>query len=276
MHTDIGGDQIEFYRTNGFLVVPNVLDEPELERWRAAVDAAVAQRTSRFSHPGGGEQVQDDPDRGYYDRIFVQRVNLWQTNEAVRPLILDPGLGKMATELAGVDGLRVWHDQALIKQPYGNPTSFHLDVPYWSFTSADAITVWVALDDATLQNGALCYVPGSHLAGKYENVGIGEHIDGLFDVYPEWREIEPVPCPVPAGGAVFHNGLTAHGAGANMTSRPRRAMTCAYMPDGCRFNGRANVLPPSMVARLQVGDVLDDDGQNPLVYSRHAPATVGA
>ena len=276
MRADITADEIDFYRTNGFVVIPDFLDATELATWRSAVDAAVAERVARFSHPGGGDQPVDDPDRSYYDRVFVQRVNLWQTNEAVRPLILDEHLGRIATELAGVDGLRVWHDQALVKPAYGNPTAWHLDVPYWSFTSPDAITVWVALDDATAQNGALCYLPGSHLARKFDNVGIGDHIGALFDVYPEWRDIEPAVCAVPAGGAVFHNGLTAHGAGANMTPRPRRAMTCAYMPDGARFNGIINVLPPSMLARLEPGDLLDDEGQNPLVYSRPVPATLGS
>ena len=60
--------------------------------------------------------------------------------------------------------------------------------------------------------------------------------------------------------------VLAHGAGANMTPRRRRAMTCAYMPDGEIFNGQANVLPPDYVATLSEGDVLENDEQNPLLY----------
>jgi ectoine hydroxylase-related dioxygenase (phytanoyl-CoA dioxygenase family) len=126
--------------------------------------------------------------------------------------------------------------------------------------------VWVALDDATLENGCLYYVPGSHKAARFDNVGIGNEIGALFDVYPEWRDVAPVPCPVPAGGALFHNGLTFHGAGANMTPHWRRAMTCGYMPDGCTFNGIANVLQPDQLARLSVGDPLDDDSRQPVVF----------
>jgi phytanoyl-CoA hydroxylase len=111
-------------------------------------------------------------------------------------------------------------------------------------------------------------VPGSHKARKFDNVGIGREIGALFDVYPEWHDVAAVPCPVPAGGALFHNGLVFHGAGANMTPGLRRAMTCAYMPDGCTFNGQANVLPPAYLATLSVGDVLDNDEQNPLVWHR--------
>lgn len=274
MRTELTPDEVASYRENGYAVVPELLDANELAAWRDAVDAAVAERTDRI--PGRVTDLPPDasePERElmeYYYRVFTQRVNLWQTNDAVRELLLDSRLGRLAADLAGVEGIRVWHDQALIKQPYGNPTGFHLDVPYWSFTSAQAITVWVALDDATLANGCLYFVPGSHKAERFENVVIGPEVGALFDVYPEWRDTPAVPCPVAAGGATFHNGLTAHGAGANMTPFPRRAMTCAYMPDGAVFNGEPNVLPPGLLERLAVGDALDDDDQNPLVFSRSA------
>ena len=52
---------------------------------------------------------------------------------------------------------------------------------------------------------------------------------------------------------VLHNGLTFHGAGANMTPGRRRAITCAYMPDGATFNGQRNVLPDEYLATLKRG-----------------------
>ena len=90
----------------------------------------------------------------------------------------------------------------------------------------------------------------------------------LFKVYPEWKEIEPVSGQCPAGSIVWHNGLTAHGAGVNMTTRPRRAMTCAFMPDGCTFNGKQNVLPEDYFNTLEIGDLLDDEKQNTLIWHK--------
>ena len=78
--------------------------------------------------------------------------------------------------------------------------------------------------------------------------------------------IDPIAAELPAGGCSFHNGLTIHAAAANMSRHPRRAMTCACMPDGATFNGTQNVLPERLVQNLQVGDVLDDDEQNPLIW----------
>ena len=69
-----------------------------------------------------------------------------------------------------------------------------------------------------------------------------------------------------AGSCSFHNGLTVHGANANMTSGFRRAMACAYMPDGNVFNGEHNILPDAYVNSLQPGDLLNNDEQNPLIY----------
>jgi ectoine hydroxylase-related dioxygenase (phytanoyl-CoA dioxygenase family) len=88
----------------------------------------------------------------------------------------------------------------------------------------------------------------------------------IFTVYPEWATIESAAGPMRAGSCSFHNGLLAHGAGANMTNGYRRAMTCAYMPDGATFNGQRNVLSDEQIAKLEVGDLLCDPAQNPLVY----------
>jgi ectoine hydroxylase-related dioxygenase (phytanoyl-CoA dioxygenase family) len=262
MHTRLTEQQISDYRDNGFLVVEGFLDADELEEWRRCTGEAVEQRlaSDRLHNQANPEN--------YYARVFTQCLRLADTHPGMRRLLFDPSLGEMAATLAGVDGIRIWHDQALIKPPYGNPTGWHLDVPYWSFSSRDAISIWVALDDATLSNGCMYYLPGSHKTARFDNAGIGQNIADLFKVYPEWLEIDPVACPCPAGSAVFHNGLTAHGAGANMTRHARRAMTCGYMPDGCTFNGTRNILPEEYFASLKIGDVLDDEQQNPLIWHR--------
>ena len=267
MKTNLKREPIESYRENGFIVIEDFLSAQELETWRNAVEEAVAER-GRLRILGR-EPITDD--ETYYNNVFVQRVNLWQDNEKMRKLIVDRRLGKMAAELAGVEGIRIWHDQALNKQPWANPTGWHLDNPYWSYYSRQTLSIWVALDDATLENGCLYFLPGSHKTATFENVGIGENIGDIFRVYPDWATIEAVPAPMKAGSCSFHNGLLAHAAGPNMTPGWRRAMTCGYMPDGCTFNGKRNILRTEQLARLKIGDLLDDDRQNPLIYHATKP-----
>src|SRR3546814_13723575 len=99
-------------------------------------------------------------------------------------LMTDERIGKMAADLAGADGIRIWHDQALIKRPWANPTSWHLDTPFWSFSDRRALSIWVALDDATLENGCLFFIPGSHKTTTFQNAGIGKNLDSIFSFYP--------------------------------------------------------------------------------------------
>jgi len=271
MNHNISSDQVSFFRENGFIIIEDFLSPGELEHWRETVMHAVMNRNGR-KMPGKelktGEDDGINEDAAYYGKVFDQLLNLWQTDDCVKKLMLDERIGKMAADLAGVNSIRIWHDQALFKRPWANPTSWHLDTPFWSFSDRNALSIWVALDDATLQNGCLFFIPGSNHQTTFENKGIGKNMDSIFEVYPQFMKTDPAAVPMKAGSCSFHNGLTIHGANANMTSGFRRAMTCAYMPDGNVFNGIANILPASYLQTLQVGDLLNNDDQNPLIYHR--------
>src|SRR5579862_5291067 len=279
MKDQLSEQQIETYQAQGFVVIEDFLNAGELERWRHDTEEAVRERlhATGAARQDGLRNLtatlhnQADPD-AFYAQVFTQCLKLADSHAGMRELMLDPRLGRIAATLAGVDGIRIWHDQALFKPAFGNPTGWHLDNPYWSFSSRQSISIWIALDDATLGNGCMFYLPGSHKTARYDNAGIGQNMADLFKVYPEWRAIDPVAVPAKAGTAVLHNGLTAHGAGANMTNRPRRAMTCAYMPGGATFNGTRNILPESYFRTLKVGDVLDNNEINPLVWRRDRAA----
>jgi hypothetical protein len=264
MRTALTQEQINEYRERGFLIIDSFLTPEELEKWRTCTEEAIGLRLAEGSlHNQGGSN-------DFYAQVFLQALKLADVHPGMRQIMTDPALGKMISELAGVEGIRIWHDQALFKPPFGNPTAWHLDNPYWSFSSKDSLSIWVALDDATLENGCLYYLPGTHKTARYETVNIGQNQRDLFRAYPEWEGIASVATPCKAGAAVIHNGLTAHGAGANMTAKPRRAMTCAYMPDGSTFNGVRNILPEAYFNSLKVGDVLDDDVVNPRIYPSRA------
>ena len=270
MKCGLTNDQIESYRQNGFLQVDDFLDEIELLEWRNAVGEAMKERGGR-KLPGSDTKVGEDDginkESDYYGKVFDQLLNLWQTNERVKKMMLDKRLGKMIAELAGWTGTRIWHDQALVKRPWANPTSWHLDTPFWSFSDRRALSIWVALDDATKENGCLYFIPGSYLMTTFENPGIGKNMDAIFDFYPTMKQSQSVAVPLKAGSCSFHNGLTIHGAGANMTNGFRRAMTCAYMPDGATFNGIKNILTDEQFNKLKPGELLNEESQNPLIFS---------
>jgi ectoine hydroxylase-related dioxygenase (phytanoyl-CoA dioxygenase family) len=266
LNTALTEAQISAYRDDGFLHYRDFLGPTEVQQLRAAALAAAATMGRRKVTGNAAELVEGDT---YYDRVFTQRINLWRICDTVKACMLDPSLGRMLCALEGIDGIRLWHDQLFIKEPLANPTNLHLDDPYWSFYSRHAITVWIALEDATLENGCLCFCPGSHKRASYENISIGKEHDfgAIARIYPGVLERAPVPVPMQAGDCSFHNGLTVHGAGVNLTLGRRIAMTAAYMPVGSTFNGQQNILPDAYLRTLKVGDELDDEYFNPLVWA---------
>ena len=271
MKTNLTSEQIASYQENGFIVIDAFLDEEELESWRNVVDRAVSNRNGikipgRTSKTGEADGI-NKVDETYFGGVFDQLINLWQTDAELRSLITDPEIGRMASKLSGCSGVRIWHDQALIKRPWANPTTLHVDLPYWSFDNREALSIWIALDDATLQNGCLYFLPGTHKSTTIDEAGISPNMNAIFELYPDLAGVAPIAAPMKAGSASFHNGLCIHGAGANMTTVQRRAMTCAFMPDGSKFNGKANVLPEYYLNTLAVGDLLNSDLQNPLIFS---------
>ncbi len=278
MKTDLSPDQIAQFRAEGFLVLEEFLDAGELAEWRALIAEAVHERLSlepelqqTFNALYGPAELklqnQDDP-QTFYASVFTQCLRLADTHAGTARLVRDPRLGELAARLADVDGVRIWHDQALFKPPYGNQTTWHMDCPYWAFHTRRSVSMWIPLDDATQANGCLWYLPGTHRLATYDLVPIGESMRDIFQAYPEWTRLEAQAAPVPAGGLVVHNAMIAHAAGPNMTAAPRRAMTVAFFPDGLTYNGNCDTLPVEYYTDLQAGDPLDDDRYVPLTWSR--------
>ncbi|MCA1572100.1 MAG: phytanoyl-CoA dioxygenase family protein [Chloroflexi bacterium] len=264
MRSTLTEQEIADYRENGFLAIQDLLSQSELTHWRDAVDSAIAEDLVRAPEDSAAAKA----------KVFDQRMNLRRVDASIRGLVEGPSVGKLVALLEGVDAVRIYLDQALVKEPYGPPTQFHQDLPWWPFESDHACTIWIGLDDATIENGCLYFVPGSHRLELTYRSDLGPQLGAIFADNVEVKRA-PVPTPLPAGGCTFHNAQTIHGAGANMTQGRRRAMTVAFMPDGVRFNGTRDavrVLGEEYIDTLATGDLLQNDELNPLVYSREGSA----
>ena len=105
-----------------------------------------------------------------------------------------------------MDAVRIYLDQALVKEPYGSPTQYHVDLPWWPFDSPHACTIWIALDDSTRENGCLYFVPGSHRLELTTAGDLGPDLGALFA--PSAAAIRR--CRVPFTPAdVLHNARTS-------------------------------------------------------------------
>lgn len=269
-------DEVARFHDDGFVVVDGYFDSSEVVEWRSALshgieaqgDVLIPGRTPRQIDDG-----DDDPaDTGRFMRrwraTFLQRLNVWKSSVELRRLVLDGRLGSAAAQLYDLDRVRLWQDQAVVKPPYGEPTSFHLDLPMWSFRDPRSLTVWIALNDVDRSSGCLYYVRRSHELELDEAVvPVDALLGDVFRACPD-AVSDPVPAEVGAGGICIHSSRTIHGAAANMTTRTRWAYACSFMPDGAAFAGRQASLTDEYVATLRSGDALTDDEQNPLAFTR--------
>ena len=269
MKTVVTEEQSKHYQDEGWLIVEGFLSPEEVITVNDAIDACIEQMGDGMFTGKMASKTKHRAD-DYYQKVFFQKVNLWRISDVIRNLFINLDLGQMLCALAGIDGIRVFHDQLLQKPAWGNPTSWHLDNPNWSFHSYESITIWIALSNVTIQNGCMYYLPGSQKVAEFERKGeFSPNVGAIFDQYPELRDTEPVPVVLKAGSASFHNGMTAHAAGPNMTPFARRAMTCAYLPEGAVYSGIQNVLSDEYVDKLRVGEILDNDEELPLVWSKN-------
>ncbi len=256
--TVVGNDLIEAFARDGFVVVPGLVPIEDLEAYGPAVDAGVAGRKRHDT------RALDEKSR--YEQSFIQCINLWEDCPGVRPLTFHSRIAEAAARLLQVDAVRVWHDQALYKEPGGRVTDPHQDQPYWPIAETDTITAWIPLDGSTLANGAMGYLPGSHRLGirRFVNIFLGEPEpvldgDGL-------KDIEPVYVEVPRGAVAFHHGLTFHLANPNATDRVRRVHTVIFFRDGSTRAARGSH-PSVDRAGIAVGAPIDGD-VTPIAWPR--------
>lgn len=234
------------FHEDGYVVLPGVLTPARLGMLRSVTDAA-AQEAARYraEHADLVAAMERAEEHGEvihateWTHVVMQMYQLWERFPQARQHCLDPVLGELAREALGVPALRLWFDQAMIKASGGGPTPFHQDNTYMPLDlgRGGVITIWSPLAAVTADMGCLRYVPGSHRWPRLPPVPL----TGLDDIRPLLKDpacLDRVtPAEVPEGGVVMHHGDVIHGAGPNLTDRPRPAVLTCYFPDGSRRVG---------------------------------------
>ena len=152
----IAPGQREEFRTNGHILIRGLLSPDEAAVYRPVVADAV----KRFR-----TEKRRLSERDTYGKAFLQVMNLWRVDEGVRRLVLSKRLGKVAADLLGVTNVRIYHDQALFKEPGGGPTPWHQDQYYWPLDTQDTVTMWMPMTDISMDMGMLTFASGSHKKG---------------------------------------------------------------------------------------------------------------
>jgi ectoine hydroxylase-related dioxygenase (phytanoyl-CoA dioxygenase family) len=260
----LSAEQIAGFQKSGHIMLKSVCSPEEIAAYRPVLNAA----TDRY-------RTENRPmeERDTYGKAFLQIMNLWVRDEEVRRFTLARRFAKIAADLMQTQGTRLYHDQALCKEPHGGPTPWHQDQYYWPLDTQgiQAVTMWMPLVDVSIDMGALTFASGSQRDGFIGQLAISDKSEEVFADYVKEKGYPVHNEAMRAGDATFHAGWTLHCAPGNASDTMREVMTIIYFADGIRIlqpdnPNRQNDLE-GWLPGLKPGDLAASE-LNPLVYRR--------
>lgn len=232
-------EQLQFYDENGYLPAVKILDDQQVERLR--------EELSRFFDPQheGNELWYEyhTNESGDPNNVLFHALGAWRITPGFHDVLWHPAFVMAASQLLGEGGkparVRFWHDQLFCKPArHGGVVAWHQDYSYWTRTQPMRhLTCWIGLDDSTVDNGCVHYVPGSHRWELLPITGLAGDMAAIKEVLSEkqWEQFQkPIAVELKAGEATFHHPLMVHGSFANRTERPRRAVVINVFADGVK------------------------------------------
>ncbi|HEV3023552.1 MAG TPA: phytanoyl-CoA dioxygenase family protein, partial [Pirellulales bacterium] len=227
----LSDEQVARFHEQGYLAGLRVLDDEQVEVLREELAALVDR-----SHPGNRLFYEfNSNESADAARVLFHALGAWRITPGFHDLLWHPAFTVPASQL--LDGaVRFWHDQLFCKPArHGGVVAWHQDYSYWTRTTPMAhLTCWIALDDATRDNGCMQYIPGSHRWELLPITGLAGDMDAIQSVLsPEQkRQFRPVAIELRKGQCAFHHPLLVHGSYENSTDRPRRATVINAFRDG--------------------------------------------
>ena len=259
MSCEVTANQVAFYQENGYIKLEEVFAPEVLEYYRQAITARVAALSTDAAPLG---------ERTTYGKAFLQIMNLWTQSPEVKEFVFGKRLARIAAALMEATGVRLYHDQALYKEPGGGITPWHADQYYWPVDSDRTITAWIPLQTTSLAMGPLAFCAKSHRFQIGRDLEISDESEMTLKQALNSFTMEETPYDL--GDVSFHAGWTFHRAGANSTDRPREVMTMIYMDEDIRVTAPKNKNHVTDLERwapgVAAGEVLASP-LNPVLYS---------
>jgi ectoine hydroxylase-related dioxygenase (phytanoyl-CoA dioxygenase family) len=224
-------DAVEHFRAEGYVKLKQVLSPEVLRLYGEAITRQVIRLNTL---------VKPMSERTTYERAFLQIMNLWTQDETCREFSFSARLARIAAELMGVKGVRMYHDQALYKEAGGGFTPWHADQYYWPLSSNNTCTVWVPFQHTPLEMGPLAFAARSHRFEYGRDLEISDESEAKMQQMLQAQNFVYVEEPYELGEVSYHSGWTFHRAGGNSSTRPRAVMTVIYMEDGIRLTKPRN------------------------------------
>jgi ectoine hydroxylase-related dioxygenase (phytanoyl-CoA dioxygenase family) len=228
---DLTPEQIGFYQSNRYIKLKQVL-QPEVLQYFSEI---ISEQVDEMN-----KEVKKLEERDTYGKAFLQLFNLWRENQNIKELVFSKRLARIAAQLMQVEGVRLYHDQALYKESGGGITPWHADQYYWPLDTDKTITAWIPLQATPLEMGPLEFSAGSHRIVEGRELAIGDESEKIMQQRLKVTDFTHVIEPFDAGEISFHSGWIFHRAGSNMSQSMRRVMTIIYMDRDMRLKRPEN------------------------------------
>jgi ectoine hydroxylase-related dioxygenase (phytanoyl-CoA dioxygenase family) len=217
--------EVKYYNDNGHVRINSICSANEVEPYRSAINLAVSNRKTTI-------QLLPIEQRDTYGKAFLQIMNLWPDYKQVAQFVFAKRFASIAAKLLGVEKVRIYHDQALYKEPYGGLTPWHQDQHYWPLDTNKCVTMWMPLIDVTKDMGTLNFASGTGNVGYLGDMPISDESEKILSDMCEARGFSIVNHgDMKLGDATFHSGWCLHGAPQNTSSVMREAMTIIWYAD---------------------------------------------
>ena len=218
-------EQKDKFRKDGFIKLKNVFPADVLEYYGNEISGQVFRLNTL---------IKPMNERTTYEKAFLQVMNIWTKSEIVKEFCFGKRLARCAAELMGTDGVRMYHDQALYKEPNGGLTPWHADQSYWPLSNPNTVTVWIPLQATPMDMGPLAFSVGSHNYAVGRGMEISDESEQRISKELLEKKLPMDESPFDLGEVSFHYGWTFHRAGPNVSKSPRKVMTIIYMDKDIR------------------------------------------
>lgn len=253
-------EQIAYFRENGFVKIPGVLSKDALQ----AMDEIITAEVNRLN-----TQHLAMEDRDTYGKAFLQIMNIWRNSAAVKQIVFSKRLAKIAADLLEVEGVRIYHDQALYKEPGGGHTPWHADQYYWPLSNDRTVTAWIPLQETPLELGPLEFSAKSFKITEGRDKEIGDESQAYLDNILRNTGFDHIVEAFGLGEVSFHTGWLYHRAGPNTTNQMRKVMTMIYMDKDMKLKAPENKNQQAdwdaWCPGATIGEVIDTE-MNPIIF----------
>jgi phytanoyl-CoA hydroxylase len=221
--------QFQQYERDGFLVIDNFLTPLEVTRTKEDIDRVCKER-SQMTKDADGFNLEKIGDESLNKDAQAKQAGMLRKIQgavfhvaAVRDVFISKKMLDCMNDVVGPN--LYYHSSKIMFKPAngGAPKPWHQDAAYWKEKDPNQVTVWIAIDDATEENGCVWAIPGSHKLGHIP------HVHAELQV--EESKIDPskaIPVPVRAGGLLIFHSLVLHMSKKNTSDKNRCAIICDY------------------------------------------------